>query len=183
MTTFFTADTHFGHANIIKYCDRPFQDVDAMNKGIIARWVATVAPADIVYHLGDFAFLPVAQVHEILDQLTGKIHLIAGNHDRKILGDKTLSDRFASVSVLTELSLAKKFIVLCHYPLLAWNRSNYGSTMFHGHSHGKSVYPNPQLKILDVGVDCHGYVPVAAEELDKKITQRINSLSLITPES
>ena len=30
--TFWTADTHFFHRNIIKYCDRPFKDEDEMNK-------------------------------------------------------------------------------------------------------------------------------------------------------
>ncbi len=33
---FFTADLHFGHANIIKYCKRPFTDVAAMDRALIA---------------------------------------------------------------------------------------------------------------------------------------------------
>lgn len=34
---FFTADTHFNHANMLKFCNRPFADVEEMNETIIAR--------------------------------------------------------------------------------------------------------------------------------------------------
>ena len=55
MTRWFTADLHFGHANIIRYCDRPWPDVDAMDRGLINRWNATVADDDEVWVLGDVA--------------------------------------------------------------------------------------------------------------------------------
>ena len=51
----FTSDTHFSHCNIIKYCNRPFKDVDEMNKILIQNWNNVVRPDDIVWHLGDFA--------------------------------------------------------------------------------------------------------------------------------
>ena len=35
---FFTADLHFGHKNIIKYCNRPHSSVDIMNERIVNLW-------------------------------------------------------------------------------------------------------------------------------------------------
>ncbi len=51
----FTSDTHFGHANIIRFCDRPFKDIQEMNERLIANWNAVVRPGDSVYHMGDFS--------------------------------------------------------------------------------------------------------------------------------
>lgn len=33
--TFFTSDTHFGHANIINLCKRPFKDINHMNDMLV----------------------------------------------------------------------------------------------------------------------------------------------------
>ncbi len=52
----FTADSHFDHANVIKYCQRPFDDTDEMNAMIIANINAVVMPQDNLWHLGDFSW-------------------------------------------------------------------------------------------------------------------------------
>ena len=51
MTTWFTADLHFGHANIIDYSGRPFADATAMNQALIERWNASIHPDDTVWVL------------------------------------------------------------------------------------------------------------------------------------
>ena len=81
MTAFFTADTHFGHRNIVTSCSRPFRDVDEMNDRLVERWNVTVRPTDTVYHLGDFGFGGIDDLHRIFKRLHGNKHLIAGNHD------------------------------------------------------------------------------------------------------
>ena len=48
------SDTHLNHANIIRYCARPYTSTEEMNKDLIKRWNSIVRPQDTVYHLGDF---------------------------------------------------------------------------------------------------------------------------------
>jgi calcineurin-like phosphoesterase family protein len=98
METWFTSDHHFGHANIIRFCNRPFwnelwlhpaePDVEKMNEALIQYWNETVAPDDVVYHVGDFAMGPRDTVGKVAPRLNGEIHLILGNHDRPYRGKK-----------------------------------------------------------------------------------------------
>ena len=76
----FTSDLHFGHKNVINYCNRPWLTVDEMHAGIIKIWNKTVHPKDIVYVLGDFSLNPKWS-REIIPKLNGHKRLIAGNHD------------------------------------------------------------------------------------------------------
>ncbi len=82
---FFTSDTHFNHANIIKFCNRPFKNVDEMNEALITNWNKVVSADDYVFHLGDFCLGGSAEWTKALDCLNGKIFLILGNHDLKNL--------------------------------------------------------------------------------------------------
>ena len=68
---FFTSDTHFYHGNIIRFCNRPFKDVEMMNETIISNWNNTVGQDDIVFHLGDFCLGGSAEWTKILDRLNG----------------------------------------------------------------------------------------------------------------
>lgn len=83
--TFFTSDTHFGHANIIKLCNRPFKDVEEMNEKLIENWNKVVSEDGTVFHLGDFAFGGSGLWNSVIPRLNGQIYLIIGNHDRKNL--------------------------------------------------------------------------------------------------
>lgn len=165
MTTYFTADTHFGHANILKYCNRPFDDVAQMNATLHLHWNSKVKAKDDVWVLGDFSFLPLEQTEKLARSLNGNIHLLLGNHDKGILRLKS-SGAFASMHEgIFELPLDMHRVVLCHYPMLSWNRSFHGSYHLHGHTHGTVPF-DPKVRRLDVGVDCHDYTPISWDEVD-----------------
>ena len=67
---FFIADTHFGHANVIKFCARPFASVEEMDETLIENWNAKVKGCDTVFVLGDM-FYRCENVAEILWRLSG----------------------------------------------------------------------------------------------------------------
>jgi calcineurin-like phosphoesterase family protein len=170
MTIYFTADTHFGHKNILKYQNRPFlvgtetydsytrASVVNMDEQMIARWNETVGNGDTVYHLGDFAFLQIKQAAQIFDRLNGTKILIPGNHDSLEIQQLP----WARVHPYFEINLDGKKIIMCHYAFLSWNKAHRGSLNFHGHSHG-SIPPTTQR--CDVGVDCWDYRPVRLDQI------------------
>lgn len=150
---YFTSDVHFGHANIIKYSNRPFASVDDMNEQLVDRWNKTVKKHDIVWSLGDFAFLPFERTKEILGRLNGQIHMVLGNHCQKIQQNRKELVNLGLVKEVRdykELSWDKQRMCLFHYPQRAWNGSHYGSWQLFGHVHGTM---EPYGKSVDVGMD------------------------------
>ena len=159
MSVFFTADSHWNHANIIKYCNRPFQSVDEMNRTIIDNINAKVSSKDTLYFLGDFAFGPMAPFREQIN--CGNIVLIRGNHDRQI--DRKL---FSSINDIAEYKNNGLNIVLCHYSFRVWNKSCHDSFHLFGHSHGTLKIDEGSLS-MDVGVDCNNFHPYSLDEIVK----------------
>lgn len=85
MNTWIISDTHFGHANIIEFCSRPFRDVAHMDRVMYERWWARVRAEDIVYHLGDVMLTSRKtdeELRKFITGLPGKKILILGNHDK-----------------------------------------------------------------------------------------------------
>lgn len=157
----FTSDTHWHHANIIKYTKRPFANVDEMNEAMINNWNARVGRNDNVYHLGDFAFATEPQIRELNRRLNGHVHLIEGNHDSKRIKGNL---GFASYQPYKELKLASNKIILFHYAMRVWNGSHHGSWHLYGHSHG-TLPEDPYSRSTDIGVDSHNYAPVSLDEV------------------
>ncbi len=175
---FFTSDTHFGHANIIKFCNRPFVSVDEMNEGLIARWNEVVKPEDTVWSLGDFAFMQFDQTKEIIKRLNGNLHMVLGNHDQKIAQNRKElleSGLVKEIRDYKELSWDKQKMCLFHYAQRAWNGSHYGSWQLFGHTHGTM---EPYGKSVDVGLDSPyvtgtpEYRPFSFEEVSQFMRNR-----------
>lgn len=162
MTTWFTADTHFGHAKIVELSHRPFASVDAMDEGLIANWNARVGPKDDVWHLGDFAFRNTLPAAAYLAQLNGRIHMVWGNHDGGNKGAEQVAGLFASAQDVKYLRLDGEKITLYHYAQRVWRNSHKGAWHLFGHTH--NCLP-PVGRSMDVGVDAQGYAPVSFEEV------------------
>lgn len=159
----FTADTHFNHANVIEYCGRPFSTVQEMNERMVENWNECVGKHDRIYILGDFAF---SHHVDLLDRLNGQKHLVLGNHDKMT----TIAlDRFESVSQIKEIGFCGRKIVMCHFPLRTWNDSQRGAVLLFGHTHGRCVTDNLSF---DVGVDTHGFKPYSIDEIMEMVKER-----------
>jgi calcineurin-like phosphoesterase family protein len=161
---YFTSDTHFGHKNVIEYCNRPWQDVYVMDHALIDRWNRVVRRGDTVYHLGDVSFHPDdGTIEKIFSQLNGRRILVPGNHDRE--GKAKQRAVYGCFDEVTDLLIEFKYrgllFTLCHFPLEQWNRNHHGSFHLHGHTHGNSRQVPCRM---DVGVDAVGYQPICIDE-------------------
>ncbi len=160
---FLTADEHYNHANIIKYCNRPFTSVEEMNAALIARHNEVVKDGDTVYHLGDFAFGQKEIVMPIIKQLNGKHIFIQGSHDRWLNGN---------APSIIEFRHGNDVWVGCHYAMRVWPKSHYGAYQAYGHSHG---HLPPTGRQMDVGVDTHNFYPYSLDEVKKLIDDTLLS--------
>ncbi len=171
MAIWFTADTHFGHANIIKHCRRPFSSVEERDETLVRNINARVAATDTLYHLGDFAFRGKDPAEYRGRIRCRSIVLVLGNHDPQTL-DGGVKPAFAAhfrsvhslLRIKVEVASAPQLIVLCHYAMRIWDRAHYGSWHLFGHSHGG--LPDEQaVRSWDVGVDRNAFAPLNVDEV------------------
>ena len=181
---FFTSDTHFGHSNIIKYCNRPFNNTDEMDEALINNWNAKVPKDGIVYHLGDFAWGSINYWEKIREQLNGEIILIYGNHDEKYLNNKLMYKLFKEVTPQKKIWINKIPIYMNHYPFLCFGGSYKGlgatwQLFGHVHSNPRSEEGLDHKRLVncfptqyDVGVDNNNFTPISFDEVSKIITNQ-----------
>lgn len=170
MNYWFTADTHFFHINIIKYCNRPFKSVEEMNEIIIKQWNECVKEEDIIYHLGDFGWKDCTN---IIKRLNGQKFLICGSHDSEAM---RLKKYWCQIIPLKVIRLYGNWIVLTHCAMRVWEKSHFNSWNLYGHSHG---ILEPLGKAWDVGVDTHNFYPYSYEEIVGIMNKRPDNLNYI----
>lgn len=165
-----TSDTHFGHENIIKYCNRPFSNADEMDEAILDNWNAVVKPGDKVYHLGDVCFMPRDKFQSFWPRLNGQKRLVVGNHDDiKFLSSGGFFSKVYMWRMFPEFGL-----LMTHVPVhrSSLKRGPTGNELdppellnIHGHIHQN---PSPDGPYECVCVEQTGYTPVNIEELRMK---------------
>ncbi len=178
---FMTSDLHFFHANILKYCDRPFSSVEEMHETIIARWNAVVPEDGIVLFCGDLYFnkRDKEAMRAILLRLNGEKIWALGNHDNSdtVSGLEDLFikiDKRISIRVKDdEVAEGWQRIIADHFPGLSWPYSHVGSWQAFGHHHGAlngKTFPDKDYEEMrgkrkellhpaqvDVGIDAWDY--------------------------
>lgn len=193
---FFTADTHFGHWNIAKYCHRPFLSVEEMDQTLLDAINRVVGPHDILYHLGDFCWWKGERTAQwYRDQINCRtLIMVAGNHDPHY-ADCTPKKEFAQMFSQCYQNLRIKSMLqngaqveiwLSHYAHLVWNKSHHGVWHFYGHGHG-TMLEHPNGLAFDVGVDAvakrlgckpENYRPLSLEEVNGIMQERASRLLL-----
>lgn len=162
MTTFFTADTHFGHAGILSprmARPRPFASIEEHDEALVARWNAAIRPEDAVWHLGDFAFdCTTAHATAIFERLNGTKRLIVGNHERLGLRLPWTSQHEG----IHQVAVEGRRLVLCHYAMRAWPGVWRGALQLYGHTHAS--LPGTR-RSCDVGVDAWEFQPVTLPDI------------------
>lgn len=181
--TFFTSDTHFGHANIIRLCNRPFKDVEEMNEKLVENWNKVVPENGTVFHLGDFAFGGSGLWNSIISRLNGQIYLIMGNHDRKNLRQGYM-DKFVSVVPQMQIDIEGRSVYLNHYPFLCYGGSYRGEDsvwQLFGHVHSGPLSSGADSDRLvhlfpyqyDVGVDNNNFTPISWNQVKERINKQV----------
>lgn len=177
---FVTSDLHLGHANIIKYCHRPFKDVYDMNRTLVYNWNSTIRKDDIVYFLGDLAYSKSPYTDSWLHKLNGKITFIKGNHDES-----------NSIELLDHMIIefdGFKFY-LTHNPKNV--PSNWDDWVIHGHVHNNSYdydmqrkypYINYDKKTVNVSVELTKYKPLKLSTIIKQIKEGKQTSKKVQPE-
>lgn len=187
---FFTADTHLGHANIIRYCKRPWlqpEDLDEngnwinkhvalirqreMDRDLISNWNNVVKTSDTVYHLGDFCLGTAEEFKKYKWQLNGNIIFIDGNHD------KSMRKAIGKQPQIRTIKVNNQTIILSHFALRVWDGSHFNSWHLFGHSHGTLA---SQGKSFDVGVDAWQYTPVSFDQVKERMDEQPNNINWIS---
>lgn len=182
---FYTADTHFGHKNIIKYSNRPFEDVDHMNTVMINNINEVAGPADELWILGDMAMGRLEDSLALLKRITPEIHLVNGNHDRTWTGNKGGPKKIkeymdAGVQSIQDECIhyiAGAPVQLSHFPYKGSAHADHteidrfeeyrpidkGFWLLCGHVHESWKKID---RMINVGVDVRDYYPVSEYEVE-----------------
>lgn len=159
--TWLISDTHFGHKNIVKYCNRPMNHNDLM----INHWKQLVRPDDDVLHLGDFSvwYGPEEDYWlNIANEFPGNIYMLRGNHDKK--KDTQYATRGITMipEFIQELEYKQnlKRILFSHYPDV--DRIGDWDVNIHGHIHNNPLDAKlaaTNRRYINISVELMDYSP------------------------
>lgn len=149
------ADTHFGHKEIKKICNRP----DDYELQIITNWNDLVAEEDTIICLGDIAWSIIDL--RIFKELKGKKILTLGNHD---IFSKKIYQKYFDI-VCKEYVLKHQGInfIFSHEPKIF----HYYDINVHGHLHNLAKIESI-CKHFNVALEEMGYRPISLNEITRE---------------
>lgn len=172
--TFIISDTHIGHKNIILYENRPFADLNQMQKEIIKNWNSVVTNDDKIFHLGDVCFGNKEIAKDFISKLNGKKYLIMGNHDKSHSVKWWLESGFIWVSKYP--IIYRNFYILSHEPI--YINSWIPMINIHGHMHSGRMESN---QYVNISCECVDYTPMDFDEIKKSTANLIAAMRLKLP--
>lgn len=162
---FLIGDCHFGHRNIIKYCNRPFKDVEDMNEQLIKNWNSVVGKNDIVYVVGDFALCGKQKIIEIGQRLNGRKRLVLGNHDQASIE----TYRAAGFEFVYNHSIVlDDFYIVSHIPKVGISENTPFANIF-AHVHDDPTYKDYSCRSFCVSAERINYTPVEFKIIKEKM--------------
>lgn len=168
---YYISDLHIGYKNAIRFDERPFADIDEMEREIVRRWNEKVGADDDVYILGDVFYRYKGSRADFLKRLGGRLHLIVGNHDFEILKNEAALGCFESVDKLRQIVDDGRRVVMCHYPIISWNMKHFGAYHVYGHVHANinegTIFMMKQERAFNAGCMINNYEPCTLLELEE----------------
>lgn len=172
MKTWFTADQHFYHSNILKFTKnngellRPnFSNIEEMNEYMIEKWNSVVAVDDKIYHLGDIVMPTSATKMSIIKRLNGRKVLIKGNHDKAKLS--IYAQHFTDIRSEAHLKTPDNdMVIFTHRPIYLGNDLKFN---IHGHLHQKLIQ---DYRYLNLCVEWWDYTPVSWDQIVEQVVER-----------
>ena len=174
MIVWFTSDMHFGHGNIIRYCDRPFTCAEHMNVSLVRNWNSRVKEGDKVIHIGDFcckgAERGIAGVKTKAEsweeRLNGTVIHVQGNHDPNNSVKLSFSSAILFFSDISWYLVHKPPMEPADIP------EGCGAVLC-GHVHEKWAHKMVgSIPVINVGVDVRRFMPINKTEVTR-IYQRV----------
>ena len=157
-------DTHFGHKNIIDYCDRPFKNISEMNEALIQNWNKVVNRTDEVFMMGDFALCGKDELIAYGKRLKGRKRLILGNHD-----DASINTyREAGFEYVYNYPIiVEDYYIFSHRPIFVKNNDLYCNIF--AHVHGNPEYADYSHRSFCTSVERINYTPISFDEVKEKM--------------
>ncbi len=195
---YFTSDWHIGHANVLRFDERPFSNLDEMHEALIKNFNQYVPSHGITYFLGDMGLCSNGLLKSVIDELHGLKVLVRGNHDGNFYS--MYNAGFDLVIDKAQIVIGNDIVTMTHCPLQGvfredttgmhgvvpgenWHKEtkhknrysieDFGQFHLHGHVHARGESVNGKKIIdgrqMDVGVMAHNYKPVSISQVESWI--------------